>query len=43
MFGGGRLRLFVVWVAAYLLSYFYRSANAVIAGDLRDELGLNAE
>jgi len=43
VFGGGRLRLFVVWVAAYLLSYFYRSANAVIAGDLRDELGLNAE
>jgi len=43
MFAGGRLRLFLVWVAAYLLSYFYRSANAVIASDLRDELGLDAE
>lgn len=38
-----RLALFMVWVAAYVLSYFFRSANAVIAGDLRLELGLNAE
>jgi len=43
MFAGGRLRLFLVWVTAYLLSYFYRSANAVIAGDLRSEVGLGAE
>ncbi len=43
MFAGGRLALFLVWVAAYLLSYFYRSANAVIAGDLRRDVGLDAE
>src|SRR5690554_240294 len=43
MFRGGRLTLFLVWVAAYVLSYFFRSANAVIAGDLRAELGLDAQ
>ena len=43
MLRGGRLQLFLVWVAAYVLSYFYRSANAVIAGDLRDDVGLDAD
>src|SRR5690554_1885838 len=38
-----RLVLFLVWVGAYLLSYFFRSANAVIAPDLRVDVGLDAE
>lgn len=35
--------IFAVWLFAYLLSYFFRSANAVIAADLRADIGLNAE
>ncbi len=35
--------IFAIWLLAYLLSYFYRSVNAVIAGDLRAEVGLNNE
>ncbi|MDW8328015.1 MAG: MFS transporter [Anaerolineales bacterium] len=35
--------VFVCFTAAYFLSYFYRSANAVIAPDLSRELGLRAE
>lgn len=35
--------VFVCFTAAYFLSYFYRSANAVIAPDLTRELGLRAE
>ncbi len=35
--------IFTIWLFAYLLSYFYRSANAVIAADLRVDIGLNAE
>ncbi len=38
-----RLVVFLVWVGAYLLSYFFRSANAVIAPDLRVDVGLDAE
>lgn len=38
-----RASLFAIWLLAYLLSYFYRSANAVIAGDLRVEVGLDNE
>jgi predicted MFS family arabinose efflux permease len=34
--------VFLVFVLAYFLSYFYRSANAVIADDLVRELGLGA-
>ena len=34
--------VFAVWLFAFLLSYFFRSANAVIAGDLRAEFGLDA-
>lgn len=37
------ISIFFVWLFAYLLSYFYRSANAVIAGDLRAEVGLGNE
>jgi predicted MFS family arabinose efflux permease len=37
-----RLTVFVLFTAAYFMSYFYRSANAVIAPDLAAELGLSA-
>ncbi len=36
------VRVFVIFTAAYFLSYFYRSANAVIAPDLALELALDA-
>lgn len=36
------LRVFGFFAAAYFLSYFYRSANAVIAPDLSRELSLSA-
>jgi predicted MFS family arabinose efflux permease len=36
------LRVFGLFAAAYFLSYFYRSANAVIAPDLSRELSLSA-
>lgn len=35
--------VFLCFAAAYFLSFFYRSANAVIAPDLSAELNLNAE
>jgi len=35
--------IFAIWLFAYLLSYFYRSANAVIASDLRADVGLSNE
>lgn len=35
--------VFICFTAAYFLSFFYRSANAVIAPDLARELGLRAE
>jgi predicted MFS family arabinose efflux permease len=41
--GGERARraaIVLVFVAAYFLSYFYRSTNAVIAGDLARDVGL---
>jgi len=38
----GRARIFILFTAAYFLSYFYRSANAVIAPNLAHELGLDA-
>jgi len=34
--------IFAVWSFAFLLSYFFRSANAVIAPDLRAAFGLDA-
>src|SRR5829696_5315532 len=37
-----RLTVFALFTAAYFLSYFFRSANAVIAGDLSREMSLNA-
>lgn len=37
-----RAAVFVLFTAAYFFSYFYRSANAVIAGDLSRELNLDA-
>ncbi len=37
-----RLRVFALFAAAYFLSYFYRSANAIIAPDLSRELSLSA-
>lgn len=37
-----RGQLFLVFLLAYFLSYFYRSTNAVIADDLRLDLGLSA-
>lgn len=38
----GRFKVFILFTLAYFLSYFYRSANAVIAPDLSAEMGLNA-
>jgi predicted MFS family arabinose efflux permease len=38
-----QIRIFTFFTAAYFLSYFYRSANAVIAPDLSRELSLGAE
>ncbi len=35
-------RVFVLFTAAYFLSYFFRSANAVIAPDLTRALALSA-
>jgi len=45
MNGDARARraVFLAWLFAFLLSYFFRSANAVIAGDLRLAFGLDAE
>lgn len=40
--GVGRLRIFALFTSAYFLSYFLRSANAVIAGDLSRDLSLDA-
>jgi MFS family permease len=37
-----RLAVFVLFTAAYFMSYFFRSANAVIAPDLMREMGLSA-
>ena len=37
-----RTSVFSIFTAAYFLSYFYRSANAVIAGDLAHTMGLTA-
>ncbi len=37
-----RVTLFTTFALAYFLSYFFRSANAVIAGDLTHDLGLTA-
>lgn len=37
-----RVTLFTTFALAYFLSYFFRSANAVIAGDLTRDLGLTA-
>lgn len=37
-----RVRIFALFLPAYFLSYFFRSANAVIADDLVADLGLSA-
>ena len=37
-----RVTVFALFTAAYFFSYFFRSANAVIAGDLARELQLDA-
>jgi MFS family permease len=37
-----QFRVFFLFTAAYFLSYFYRSANAIIAPDLSQEMGLGA-
>lgn len=37
-----RTLVFLLFTAAYFLSYFYRTANAVIAGDLARDLALDA-
>lgn len=36
------MRVFLLFTAGYFMSYFFRSANAVIAPDLTSELGLSA-
>ncbi|MFN8446220.1 MAG: MFS transporter [Caldilineaceae bacterium] len=36
------LRVFALFAVAHMLSYFFRTANAALAGDLSSELGLNA-
>jgi MFS family permease len=38
----GRMTVFTLFTAAYFMSYFYRSANAVIAPDLSREMALGA-
>ena len=38
----GRITVFALFTAAYFMSYFYRSANAVIAPDLSREMMLGA-
>ena len=38
----GRAAVFGLFTAAYFMSYFYRSANAVIAPDLASEMALDA-
>ena len=38
-----RSLIFALFAAAYFLSFFFRSANAVIAGDLRRDLALTPE
>ena len=38
-----QIHIFIFFTAAYFLSYFFRSANAVIAPDLSSELGLEAQ
>jgi len=40
--GGRALAVFLLFAAAYFLSQFYRSANAVIARDLSSDLALSA-
>lgn len=35
--------LFAIWLFADLHSYFFRSADAVIAADLQADIGLDAE
>ncbi|MEM6430986.1 MAG: MFS transporter [Deinococcota bacterium] len=42
-FTSAHVRIFVVYLCAYFLSYFFRSANAVIADDLMRDLSLTAE
>jgi MFS family permease len=37
-----QIRLLIFFTFAYFLSYFYRSANAIIAPDLSHEIGLGA-
>ena len=37
-----QLQIFIFFTSAYFLSYFYRSANAVISSDLTADLGLSA-
>ncbi|MEM7335248.1 MAG: MFS transporter [Chloroflexota bacterium] len=37
-----QLQIFIFFTSAYFLSYFYRSANAVISPDLTSDLGLTA-
>ena len=37
------IQIFILFTSAYFLSYFYRSANAVIAPALSNELSLGAE
>lgn len=37
-----RWKIFAVWLVAFLLSYFFRSTNAAIGADLREEFGLDA-
>jgi sugar phosphate permease len=38
-----RTALVLTFLAAYLLSYFFRSTNAVLAGDLQRDAGLGPE
>lgn len=38
----GRITVFALFTTAYFMSYFYRSANAVIAPDLAREMALGA-
>lgn len=37
------IRVFALFAVAHMLSYFYRTANAALAGDLASEMHLNAQ
>ena len=41
-FAGAMLMVFAPFVCGYFFSYFYRTVNAIVAPNLRDDVGVNA-